>query len=588
LINILKIQDDIIQIIMETPSQKRQSIVLGIKSLLIQEKQFLVSNRGEEKDLTLLDNQLIQLDDLFLVVVAGEFNSGKSAFINALLGDAVLDTGVTPTTADVTILRYGEEKQTSRTEKGQLVVNLPNRLLEDLSIVDTPGTNAILREHEELTTDFIPRSDLVLFVTSLDRPFTESERKFLESIRDWGKKIVIIINKIDIAENSQDLDKVKDFVADNAQKLLGVAPKIFAISAREALKVKRESGKSPAQFGEVEDYIFRTLDTKNRFQLKLLNPLGISDKLTEKYLEINAAQRTLIQDDIQLISDIQQQISLFREDMVRSFNFRYADIDNSILEFEKRGLEFFEDTFRINRVMDLLNKERIKNEFNKNVVKNLSKDIDEKVSGSIEWLVEEDLKQWQIVTQKISQRASKHQDRILSDPNSQQINLERQKIISNINRQAQRVVEEYDREVEASNIAEEAQMAVAASAAVEVGAIGLGTLITLLATTASADLTGILLAGLTATLGFFILPAKKKQTKNAFSENIASLREKLSKALLNEFAHQIDIQIENIQTTIQPYTRFIRAEDESISKAAITLKELSKSVESYRNKINEL
>jgi small GTP-binding protein len=573
---------------METPSQKRQSIVSGIKSLLIQEKQFLVSNRGEEKDLTLLDNQLIQLDDLFLVVVAGEFNSGKSAFINALLGDAVLDTGVTPTTADVTILRYGEEKQTSRTEKGQLVINLPNRLLEDLSIVDTPGTNAILREHEELTTDFIPRSDLVLFVTSLDRPFTESERKFLESIRDWGKKIVIIINKTDIAENSQDLDKVKDFVADNAQKLLGVAPKIFAISAREALKVKRESSKSPAQFGEVEDYIFRTLDTKNRFQLKLLNPLGISDKLTEKYLEINAAQRTLIQDDIQLISDIQQQISLFREDMVRSFNFRYADIDNSILEFEKRGLEFFEDTFRINRVMDLLNKERIKNEFNKNVVKNLSKDIDEKVSGSIEWLVEEDLKQWQIVTQKISQRALKHQDRILSDPNSQQINLERQKIISNINRQAQRVVEEYDREVEASNIAEEAQMAVAASAAVEVGAIGLGTLITLLATTASADLTGILLAGLTATLGFFILPAKKKQTKNAFSENIASLREKLSKALMNEFAHQIDIQIENIQSTIQPYTRFIRAEDESISKAADTLKELSKNVESYRNKINDL
>ena len=585
---ILNNQDDIILLIMETPSQKRQTIVSGIKSLLIQEKQFLVSNRGEEKDLTLLDNQLIQLDDLFLVVVAGEFNSGKSAFINALLGDAVLDTGVTPTTADVTILRYGEQQQTSRTEKGQLVVKLPNRLLEDLSIVDTPGTNAILREHEELTTDFIPRSDLVLFVTSLDRPFTESERKFLESIRDWGKKIVIIINKTDIAENSQDLDKVKDFVADNAQKLLGVMPKIFAVSAREALKAKRESGSSPAQFSEVEDYIFRTLDTKNRFQLKLLNPLGISDKLTQKYTEINEAQKKLIQDDIQLISDIQQQINLFREDMVRSYNFRYSDIDNAILEFEKRGLEFFDNTFRINRVLDLLNKERIKNEFNKNVVKNLSKDIDEKVSNSIEWLVEEDLKQWQVVTQKINQRASKHQDRILSDPNSQQINLERQKIISDINRQAQRVVEEYDREVEAANIAEEAQMAVAASAAVEVGAIGLGTLITILATTASADLTGILLAGVTAALGFFILPTKKKQAKNAFSGNIAGLRDKLSKALRNEFSHQIDVQIENIQTTIQPYTRFIRAEDESISKAADTLKELSSIVENYRIKINDL
>ena len=573
---------------METPALKRQRIIQDIKSLLIQEKQFLVSNRGEEKDLALLDDQLFQLDDLFLIVIAGEFNSGKSAFINALLGDAVLDTGVTPTTADVTILRYGDQKHTSKTGKVQLLVELPNPLLEDLSIVDTPGTNAILREHEELTTDFIPRSDLVLFVTSVDRPFTESERKFLESIRDWGKKIVIIINKIDIAENEQDLDKVKDYVSDNARKLLGVVPKIFAISAREALKEKRETGRSPDPFKQVEEYIFHTLDMKNRFQLKLLNPLGISDKLSQKYTDINAAQKTLIQDDIQLINDIQQQINFFREDMVRSYNFRYADIDNTILEFEKRGLAFFDNTFRLNRVLDLLNKERIKNEFNKNVVKNLSKDIDEKVSSSIDWLVEEDLKQWQIVTQKINQRGAKHQDRILSDPNSQQINLERQKIIGNINREAQRVVEEYDREVEAANIAEEAQMAVAASAAVEVGAIGLGTLITLLATTASADLTGILLAGLTATLGFFILPAKKKQTKNAFSVNIASLRNKLSEALKNEFSHQIDVQIENIQTTIQPYTRFIRAEEESISKAASTLKELSSQVESYRSRINEL
>ncbi len=573
---------------METPSQKRQEIVTGIKSLLIQEKQFLVSNHGEAKDLALLDDQLFQMDDLFLVVVAGEFNSGKSAFINALLGEAILDTGVTPTTADITILRHGIKGQTSRTDKGQLVVETPTPLLDELSIVDTPGTNAILRGHEELTTDFIPRSDLVLFITSVDRPFTESERKFLESIRDWGKKIVIIINKTDIVDNSQDLDKVKAFVTENAEKLLGISPKIFTISAREAFKAKQDSEKPPAQFSAVEDYIFRTLDTKNRLQLKLLNPLGISDKLSKKYADINATQKALIQDDIQLINDIQKQITLFREDMVRSYNFRYADIDNTILEFEKRGLEFFDLTFRINRVLDLINKERIKNEFNKNVVKDLSKDIDEKVSNSIEWLVEEDLKQWQIVTQKINQRASKHQDRILSDPNSRQINLERQKIISAINRQAQRVVEEYDREIEASNIAEEAQMAVAASAAVEVGAIGLGTLITVLATTASADLTGILLAGLTATLGFFILPAKKKQTKNSFSENISSLRKKLSESLINEFSHQIDVQIENIQTTIQPYTRFIRSEEEIISEATNTLDDLTHKVENFRIKINEL
>ena len=198
---------------MENSNKSRFQIVDKIKSLLIREKQYLSENRSDAKDLALLDDLLLQVDDLFLLVVAGEFNSGKSAFINALLGEAVLDTGVTPTTANITILRHGKHKSVSRNEKSNLIMEIPNPLLEELSIVDTPGTNAILREHEELTTDFIPRSDLVLFVTSVDRPFTESERKFLESIRDWGKKIIIIINKTDIVENAEDLEKVKTFVS---------------------------------------------------------------------------------------------------------------------------------------------------------------------------------------------------------------------------------------------------------------------------------------------------------------------------------------------------------------------------------------
>ena len=74
-------------------------------------------------------------------------------------------------------------------------------LLRDIHIVDTPGTNAIMREHERITAEFVPRSDLVLFVTSADRPFTETERAFLEQIRGWGKKVVVVINKIDILES---------------------------------------------------------------------------------------------------------------------------------------------------------------------------------------------------------------------------------------------------------------------------------------------------------------------------------------------------------------------------------------------------
>src|SRR5215203_5264782 len=118
-----------------------------------------------------------QLDELFLLVIIGEFNSGKSAFINALLGSKVVTEGVTPTTAQINVLQYGETVERQVRESNLHVITAPSPLLREIHIVDTPGTNAIIREHETITSEFVPRSDLVLFVTSADRPFTESERQ---------------------------------------------------------------------------------------------------------------------------------------------------------------------------------------------------------------------------------------------------------------------------------------------------------------------------------------------------------------------------------------------------------------------------
>ena len=149
-----------------------------------------------------LDQSIAQLDELFLLVVVGEFNAGKSAFINALVGQPLMQEGVTPTTAVITVLEYGEHAEHTVRQANLLVVKAPVDLLSEIRIVDTPGTNAIIREHEAMTAEFIPRSDLVFFVTSADRPFTETERGFMEQIRGWGKKIVVVVNKSDILEGA--------------------------------------------------------------------------------------------------------------------------------------------------------------------------------------------------------------------------------------------------------------------------------------------------------------------------------------------------------------------------------------------------
>jgi translation elongation factor EF-Tu-like GTPase len=148
----------------------------------------------------------------------------------------------------------------------------PADLLRHLNIVDTPGTNAIIREHQAITEEFVPRSDLVLFITSADRPFTESERGFLSQIKAWGKKVVIVINKIDLFETASELAQVVEFVRENSVRLLAMTPDIFPVSARRALRAKQGD---PAQwpdsnFEPLERYIHDTLDESSRLRLKFL------------------------------------------------------------------------------------------------------------------------------------------------------------------------------------------------------------------------------------------------------------------------------------------------------------------------------
>ena len=129
--------------------------------------------------------------------------------------------GVTPTTAQINVLQYGESVDRQVREANLHVITAPVAFLKEIHIVDTPGTNAIIREHEAITAEFVPRSDLVLFVTSADRPFTETERAFLEQVRAWGKKVVIVINKIDILVKRSEREAVRGFVTESADTLLG-------------------------------------------------------------------------------------------------------------------------------------------------------------------------------------------------------------------------------------------------------------------------------------------------------------------------------------------------------------------------------
>src|SRR5207302_4236591 len=320
----------------------------------------------QKEDIEALKQAEADLEELFLLVVVGEFNSGKSSLINAMLGAEVLPEGVTPTTASINLLRYGPQAGERPISDFVVERTYPADFLRDISIVDTPGTNAIIRRHEELTRNFVPRSDLVLFITSADRPFTESERGFMETIREWGKKIVLVLNKIDLLQSQEELDRVMNFIEDNSVALLGQRPEIFPVSARLAMRAR--ASEDPDRFrasrlDRLEKYIFTTLDEVGRIRLKLATPLGVAWRVSGKYRQVARDRLAVLADDARTVQNIEADLNLYAEDMQREFRTRITEIENIIYELKERGDAFFEDTLRVGRLRDLLNSDKIRREF---------------------------------------------------------------------------------------------------------------------------------------------------------------------------------------------------------------------------------
>ena len=550
------------------------------------------------EDKSALERSIAQLDRLFLLVVIGEFNAGKSAFINALAGARVLDEGVTPTTTTLQILQFGETRQRTTDRTGAAIITAPVPLLQDINIVDTPGTNAIFREHERLTSEFVPQADLVFFVTSADRPFTESERAFLHEIKNWGKKIVIVINKIDLLERDDEREQVVTFVADNARALLGTAPEVFPVSARRALRRKLAAagqgaaaagegagdaadrhGAGPVEsiagdrFDDLERYITSTLDEKERLRLKLLNPIGIGTRLVQTSRATIEERTEVLRADLLTIEDIERQLDVYRTDLSREFEFRLAEVDNILQQFEKRGMMFFDETLRVGRIPDLLNKARIQREFERAVVADVPQQIEQQVHDLIDWMVSSELRQWQAVTEHVNRRARAHEGRVVGGESSG-FRYDRKKLIDTVGRAANRAVESYDREREAAAMADGVRTAVAGAALAQAGAIGLGALVAALATTTAADVTGIVAAGTLAVLGLFVIPSKRKQAKGQLRERIERMRVELMAGLRAQFQKEVDRSVRGVMDAVAPYTRFVRAESEKLNSMDRELEEI--------------
>ncbi|MEM0961134.1 MAG: dynamin family protein [Bacteroidota bacterium] len=548
---------------MDSPARAAQVTLDRERQLLIDLSALLDAADVPDDTRRRLADLARSLDELFLLVIAGEFNAGKSTVVNALFGRRVMEEGPVPTTDKITVLRHGDADATHR--RGEFVTerHIDHPLLESLALVDTPGTNSIVKEHQALTEDFVPRADLVLFVTSYDRPLSDSERQFLEYIRGtWGKRLVVVVNKADLAETEAALAQVLDHVRDGLARIFQEAgiedaqsPLLFPVAARLALQAKEadpdgyraDERWEASRFTLFERFLRETLTDDARLALKLAAPLDAARTLLDDVRQRVDAQREVLANDESQLAQLNGRFEEVRGQLDGIAEKAVVEVDRELLEMEKRGVRFLDDTIRVSRLTLIRDRNAFREEFDRQVVRDAESRIETRLGEAADAILRRVFELWNETYTRLAdlkRDAGKAEGGFMFD---------RDEVLRDVLREARRTIDQYDMGEEARRLLENARSALTVGGAT---AVGLGAAAVVLIATTAFDITGgLIAAGSLAALGFIVLPAQRRRAVREFSERVDTMRTELRSGLDRELSEEVDQAIGKVRALVRPVAK---------------------------------
>ena len=550
---------------------RTQQILNDERRLLRRVRNLLQSTDAPDDTVAALDDMINHLDGLFLVVVVGEFNAGKSTVVNALLGDTVMEEGPIPTTAKITLLRHGDAPLTQQRSEYVTERRVPVDLLQHLTLVDTPGTNSIVQEHQRITEDFIPRSDLVLFITSYDRPLTDSERRFLRYIReDWGRRIVFVVNKADLADSEEDLHQVLTYVRENGTEILGDAPRVIATDAKTALRA-RLSGEAvdpTPGFADLQRLFTDTLAGSEQVALKLTAPLETTDRLLDQ-LDARLEQRdAVLTRDRETLDHLQHQMDQARDGLADGIDPHVRAIAEVFDDVRERGVQFLNDTIRVSRLGLLRDREAFRQQFEQHVVRETTGQIEAVVTDAVDDLMQRTTALQNDLFQTFAQRVEDaHARRFATD---RSFAYDRKEIFGAIMEAADRQVRTHDLQQEVRRIVEnvynDANLVLGAGAGAAVAG-GLGVVLVVASALDAIGGLGLVTGAAAALYGATVLPRQRRTAIDDFTGRIDTLQEQVQEALRSRLDAETDAALDRVWRTIEPFATFVEEETDTLEAA---------------------
>ena len=341
-------------------------------------------------------------DSFFLVAVVGDFNAGKSSLINALLGDDLLPVGITPTTGTIDLVLHADEtrRKPVMREDGLREWVHPGTGAPGVALVDTPGTGSVFGEHERLALDFLHRSDLLLFVISARRALAETDRRYLDLARQYGKKIILVINQIDLLEPVEQ-QEVRRFVERQARDLLNLEPLIFLVSAREGQADPRQTSPRADGMLALRAHLNALMRQSPPAQQKLLAQLALAERIARNWLETMQARAEAIGVDRARVDEIQGELEQQSQGLERRLRETEVETDRIFSALRQRGHRFLEENLTLRRPVRARGRLALQQAFHDEVVGTSLQELDRTDSAFVSAMLDQSRLYWNTVVERL-------------------------------------------------------------------------------------------------------------------------------------------------------------------------------------------
>lgn len=363
---------------------------------------------GEEMlpDVTKLRDMANDLRNMFfMVAVIGEFNAGKSSFVNALIGEKILPIGITPTTEYIELIRYADEVDRNPTVKDGALREWahPNTGAPGVAIVDTPGTGSVFHKHETIAKEFLHRSDLVIFLISAKHAFADTERLYLELAKNYNKKIILVVNQVDLLKPNEQME-VRRFIENQVKETLDFEPLVFMVSAKEALdaiaegNTEDDSGNVAAVKAHLRGVYAEAPIAKQKLLAQLDTAAGI---VKSHHTEIKK-KADLVGGDITKVKDVQNELEQQSLGLEQRMKEAAAEIDTVLESIRSRGMNFIDTNLSIRKIGRGVDKNKLQSEFQEVVIGRSLRDINEAAGGYINAVVDQSRLYWRGVIDRLN------------------------------------------------------------------------------------------------------------------------------------------------------------------------------------------